>query len=141
MSVGLVIVSHSAQLAEGVVELARQMAQGDVRLVAAGGTDDGRLGTSMNKVLRAIATADTGEGALVLVDLGSAGLVAEMALEQLPEEQRQRVRISNAPLVEGAVVAAVQAAVGSSLGDVAETARSVIDLEKVNPHAEQSDAV
>lgn len=136
MAVGLVIVSHSAQLAAGVVELAQQMAQGDVRLVAAGGTDDGRLGTSMNKVLSAIAAADTGDGVLVLVDLGSAGLVAEMALEQLSAEQRGRVQISNAPLVEGAVVAAVQAAVGSALSDVAETARSVIEIEKVNPNRE-----
>ena len=135
MAVGLVIVSHSARLAEGVVELAGQMAHGAVRLVAAGGTDDGALGTSLGKVLSGIAAADTGEGVLLLVDLGSAGMVAEMALEQLPEPQRVRVRLSDAPLVEGAVVAAVEASVGSPLEDVARTAEEAMTLRKISKGA------
>ncbi len=135
MSVGLVIVSHSAQLAEGVVELAQQMAQGDVRLIPAGGTDDGRLGTSLPKVLNAIQQADSGDGVLLLVDLGSSGLVAEMALEQLNEPQRSRVRIADAPLVEGAVMAAVQSAIGSDLDEIVLTAESAVQLEKVEKRA------
>jgi dihydroxyacetone kinase phosphotransfer subunit len=134
MAVGLVIVSHSARLAEGVVELAGQMSRGRVRLVAAGGTDDGALGTSLAKVLHAIESADAGgasDGVLVLVDLGSAGLVAEMALEQLPERRRARVRLCDAPLVEGAVVAAIEASVGSTLEQVAATAQDAVHLKKI----------
>ncbi|MGZ3584078.1 MAG: dihydroxyacetone kinase phosphoryl donor subunit DhaM [Ktedonobacterales bacterium] len=131
MAVGLVIVSHSARLAEGVAELAGQMAHSNVRIVAAGGTDDGALGTSITKVTHGIFAAESGDGVVVLVDLGSAALVAEMAVEQLPNKRRERVRIANAPLVEGAVVAAVEAAVGSALDDVVATAESALDLEKV----------
>jgi PTS hybrid protein len=131
MAVGLVIVSHSARLAEGVVELAGQMGQGQVRLVAAGGTDDGGLGTSLSRVLNALVAAESGDGVLVLVDLGSAALIAELALEQLPSRRRERIRLSPAPLVEGAVVAAVEAAVGSSLDVVAATAESAITLNKI----------
>lgn len=130
MTVGLVIVSHSQRLAEGIVELAAQMAHNQVRLVAAGGTDDGALGTSLNKVLRALDEADSPDGVLVLVDLGSSGLVTEMAIEQLPSDRRTRVRISAAPLVEGAVVAAVEASVGSSLEQVAATAEDAATLHK-----------
>lgn len=131
MAVGLVIVSHSARLAEGVAELAGQMAHGNVRIVAAGGTDDGALGTSLTKVVHAIFAAESGDGVVVLVDLGSAALMAEMAMEQLPSKRRERVRIANAPLVEGAVVAAVEAVVGSALDDVVATAESALDLQKV----------
>jgi phosphoenolpyruvate---glycerone phosphotransferase subunit DhaM len=132
MAVGLVIVSHSARLAEGVVELANQMTHGRVRVVAAGGTDDGGLGTSLTKVLHAIVAADTSEGVLLLVDLGSAALIAETALEQLPTRRRERVRITGAPLVEGAVVAAVEASVGSSLDEVAATAEAAATLDKLS---------
>jgi len=131
MSVGLVIVSHSARLAEGVVELAGQMAQGRVRLVPAGGTADGALGTSPDRVAAAIAHADSGDGVLVLVDLGSALMATELALEALPPAQRARVRLSGAPLVEGAVVAAVEAAVGGTLDAVALAARNAATTPKI----------
>jgi phosphoenolpyruvate---glycerone phosphotransferase subunit DhaM len=131
MAVGLVIVSHSARLAEGVVELAGQMAQGAVRLVAAGGTDEGGLGTSLSKVLNALMAADSSEGVLVLVDLGSAALIAELALEQMPQRRRERIRITSAPLVEGAMLAAVEASVGSPLEVVAATAESAASLNKL----------
>ncbi|HTI15432.1 MAG TPA: dihydroxyacetone kinase phosphoryl donor subunit DhaM [Dictyobacter sp.] len=122
MAVGIVIVSHSARLAEGVVELAGQMAQGDIALLAAGGTDDGSLGTSIDKVTAALQQATGPDGTLVLVDLGSAVMITEMALEMLDEPVRQRIRISSAPLVEGAVLAAVEAASGSNLDEVAQAA-------------------
>jgi PTS hybrid protein len=131
VAVGLVIVSHSARLAEGVVELARQMAQGRVRVLPAGGTLDGSLGTSPEKVAAAIGAADTGDGVLVLMDLGSAALVTEIAVEQLSAERRARVVISQAPVVEGAVLAAVEAAVGSPLAAVAATADGALKLVKL----------
>lgn len=131
MAVGLVIVSHSMRLAQGVAELAGQMSRDAVRLVAAGGTDDGQLGTSLTKVLAAIDEADSADGVLVLVDLGSAGLVAEMAREQLAQDRQGRVQISAAPLVEGAVIAAVEASVGSTLSEVAAAAEGAMQLDKL----------
>lgn len=131
MAVGIVIVSHSMRLAEGIVELAEQMAHGGARILAAGGAADGSLGTSLEKVQQAVQSADTGDGVLILVDLGSAGMVAEMYLEQLPPAQRARVILSNAPVVEGAVLAAVEASIGSPLEMVAETAQSAVGMSKV----------
>lgn len=122
MTVGLVIVSHSAQLAAGVVELAAQMAK-DVTLLAAGGMDDGGIGTSLEKVMTALDAADSGDGVLVLGDLGSALMTAESAVEFLGNPAG--IVIADAPLVEGAVAAAVKAQGGASLAAVqfaAETA-------------------
>jgi PTS hybrid protein len=130
MTVGLVIVSHSAKVAEGVVELAAQMAE-EVRVLAAGGADGGEIGTSATKIAEAIEAADDGDGALVLVDLGSAVLSARMAIEELVgEEHRGRVRISEGPLVEGAVSGAVQASTGSSLDEVDEAATRAATMPK-----------
>jgi len=103
-----------------------------VRLIAAGGTEDGSIGTSLTKVTHAIFNADSGDGVLVLVDLGSAAFVAEMALEQLTTVRRQRVRISNGPLVEGAVIAAVEAAVGAPIDQILATAESAKELDKLS---------
>ncbi|MDR5692334.1 dihydroxyacetone kinase phosphoryl donor subunit DhaM [Agromyces indicus] len=121
--VGVVFVSHSERLAEGLVELARQMAP-TVRLEAAGGTDDGRIGTSFDKVTAAISAADAGAGAVVLCDLGSAIMTAETALEFLDDDQRARVRIASAPLVEGGVAASVAAESGDALDAVVRAAES-----------------
>jgi dihydroxyacetone kinase phosphotransfer subunit len=130
MTVGLVIVSHSAKVAEGVVELAEQMAE-EVRVLAAGGTDGGEIGTSATKIAAAIEAADSGDGALVLVDLGSAVLSARMAIEELVgEEHRDRVRISEGPLVEGAVIGAVQASTGSNLDEVDQAATRAATMPK-----------
>jgi PTS hybrid protein len=121
--VGVVFVSHSARIAEGLVELAAQMAAG-VRLVAAGGTDDGRIGTSFDRVSAALAEADSGDGVVVLCDLGSAVLTAETALDFLDESVRSRVRVVDAPLVEGGVAAAVAAESGLDLAAVVQAAES-----------------
>jgi phosphoenolpyruvate-protein phosphotransferase/dihydroxyacetone kinase phosphotransfer subunit len=122
--VGLVIVSHSATLAEGVAELARGMGA-DVPIELAGGVDapEPALGTDATRVLEAIEQADQGDGVVVLMDLGSAVLSAEMALDLLPEEKRGRVLLCEAPLVEGAVAAAVTAKLGASPEEVAAEAR------------------
>lgn len=123
MSVGLVIVSHSDKIAVGVGELAAQMAP-TTRVLPAGGLDDGAIGTSFEKITRAIAEADTGAGAVLLCDLGSAILTAETALDFLDDDQRQRVVIADAPIVEGAVAAAVAAETGGDLAAVVTAAES-----------------
>ncbi|SEU13269.1 phosphoenolpyruvate--protein phosphotransferase [Stigmatella erecta] len=122
--VGLVIVSHSRQLAEGVAELAREMAGPHVQIATAGGTDapDAPLGTDALRVMNAIESIYSEAGVLVLMDLGSAVMNAELALDLLPPDHRERVLLCSAPLVEGAVVAAVQARLGNPLGRVAEEA-------------------
>ncbi len=134
MTVGLVIVSHSVRLAEGVAELAGQMAQGKVAIAVAGGTVEGGLGTSPEKILAALHQVDGPEGILVLLDLGSAVMAAEMAVESFVQASPHAVVISPAPLVEGAVIAAVESSVGNSLPEVAEAAASAYSLPKVNAH-------
>jgi multiphosphoryl transfer protein len=122
--VGIVIVSHSGTLAEGVRELAAEMAGPDVRLELAGGlAEEGALGTDAVRVMEAIGRADSGDGVLVLMDLGSAVLSAETALDFLTPEQRESVLLCEAPLVEGAVAAAVAARLGAPLAEVAKEAR------------------
>lgn len=122
MTVGIVVVSHSSRIAEGLVELAAQMAE-DVTIVPAGGTDDGRIGTSFELIEAAIEKAQSGAGVAVFADLGSAVLTAETVLEMLDDEAGE-VRLVDAPLVEGTVAAAVAAAGGASLEEVAAAGRS-----------------
>ena len=126
--VGLVIVSHSARLAEGVAELARGVGGADLALAATGGLDlPGQpLGTDALLVLRAIEAVYADDGVVVLMDLGSAVLSAELALDLLPAERRDHVVLCEAPLVEGAVAAAVQARLGSPLPQVLAEARGAL---------------
>ena len=123
--VGIVIVSHSATLAAGVREVAAEMAGSEVRLELAGGLEgpESPLGTDAVRVADAISRADSGDGVLVLMDLGSAVLSAEVALDLLTPEQRGRVLLCEAPLVEGAVAAAVAARLEAPLAEVAAEAR------------------
>lgn len=137
MTVGLVIVSHSSKIAEGLVELAEQMAP-NVRIVPAGGTSDSpsRIGTSLEKVQSALGEAEQGDGVVVLTDLGSAVMTAEMTLEFLDPEARSRVRLPRAALVEGSVAAAVQAETGGTVDEVAAAAERAIvsiDPESLEP--------
>ena len=134
MTVSLVIVSHSAQLAKGVAELAGQMAQGKVAIAVAGGTSEGTLGTSVEKIIHALNQVDGPDGTLVLLDLGSAVMATEMAIEAFAEGQHHHVLISSAPLVEGAVIAAVESSIGNNLQEVAEAAASAHTLPKVHTH-------
>lgn len=123
MTVGIVVVSHSRALGEAAVELARQMLPGrPLAIEVAAGMDDGSLGTDATAVSAAITAADTGEGVVVLMDLGSAVLSAETALEFLEEDVRERVLLSAAPLVEGLVGAVVVAAGGATREQVAAEA-------------------
>ncbi len=131
MTVGLVIVSHSARLAEGVVELVGQMTQGKAPLAAAGGAAEDVLGTSADKILAAIESVDGPDGVLVLLDLGSAILSAEMSLEMLTDEQRTHTVLSYAPLVEGAVAAALEASLGRPLAGVQRAAEGTARVEQL----------
>jgi multiphosphoryl transfer protein len=133
--VGLVIVSHSAELAEGVVELAREMGGEGVRVEAAGGLDDGSMGTDAARVQGAIERAMSDDGVLVLMDLGSALMSAEMATEMFAGNGR--VLLSEAPLVEGAVAAAAVARGGASLEEVAAEARGALAMKSSQLGAEE----
>jgi phosphocarrier protein FPr len=126
--IGIVIVSHSTKLAEGVVELARNMGGAEIAIQAAGGltTEDGALGTDPMLILNAIEQVYSEDGVLVLMDLGSAILSSEMALEMLPEEKRGKVVLCEAPIVEGAIAAAVQARIGGSIQQVLSEARGAL---------------
>ncbi len=120
--VGRVVVSHSAGLAAGVVEVAAQMAP-DVIVVPAGGTADGGIGTDFDAVTAAIERAESGAGVVLLYDLGSARMVAEMAVETTED-----ARLVDAPLVEGAVAAAVAAQGGADIDEVAHAAEDAITV-------------
>ena len=121
-NVGIVIVSHSPHIARGAADMVRQMVGESVPLAACGGNPDGGLGTDVAAISTAIGTAWSERGVAVLVDLGGAEMNAEMALEMLDESRRGRVMICNAPIVEGAVMAATEASMGSALAEVCEAA-------------------
>ncbi|MGA2925734.1 MAG: phosphoenolpyruvate--protein phosphotransferase [Solirubrobacteraceae bacterium] len=127
--VGIVIVSHSAALAEGVVALAREMGGEELALEAAGGLDDGSIGTDAQRVLEAIERAMSADGVLVLMDLGSALMSAEMALELLGDGAPGSIVLSEAPLVEGAVAAAAAARGGGSLAQVGAEAAGALRMK------------
>ena len=135
MTVGLVIVSHSKQLAEGVVALAQQMTKGATPLASAGGADDGNgndiLGTSAERIATAIQSVDSPDGVLVLLDLGSAILSTEVALEFLDDEQRTHVQLSFAPLVEGAITAAIEASMGHDIVTMKRAAEQLASRERL----------
>ena len=126
--VGIVLVSHSVRLAEGAADLAAQVGGGTVAVVAAGGTDDGGLGTSAAKVERALREAERGAGVVVLPDLGSAVLTVRALLEDLPDVT---VALADAPFVEGAVAATVTAAAGADLMAVAKAAEEAWHARKL----------
>jgi dihydroxyacetone kinase phosphotransfer subunit len=131
--VGLVLISHSGTLVEGLRDMVAQVAGADVPVAVAGGTQDGRLGTSAPNIAAAIrSTLDAGvDDALVLLDLGSAALSLEVALEEFDDADRARVRVSEAPLVEGAILAAVQASVGATIDEVVVAAESAATMAKL----------
>jgi|ADurb_Oil_03_Slu_FD_contig_111_126916_length_3090_multi_3_in_0_out_0_3 dihydroxyacetone kinase phosphotransfer subunit len=129
--VGIVIVSHSLKVAEGIREMALQMANPDQKIIAAGGTDAGGIGTDAVKILNAINEADDGDGVVLLVDLGSAVLSAEVAMEMLEEIVRERVRIADTPILEGSISAVVEASIGSPLEAVVATAEEAREINKL----------
>lgn len=126
--VSIVIVSHSATLASGVRELATQMVQSDVPIAIAGGIDDPEnpIGTDPMKVMEAIESVYSEDGVVVLMDLGSALLSTETALEFLTAEQQEHIYLCSAPLVEGTMVAVVQASIGATAEQVMQEAQGAL---------------
>lgn len=127
-SVGIVLVSHSAEMALGLRRLAEQIGSDSVPVATAGGTEEGGVGTSYALVLAALQEADRGAGVVVLPDLGSSVLTARAVLEDHPDS---RVRIVDAPFVEGAVAAVVTAATGADLETVVNAAEEARHVRKL----------
>ena len=124
-SVGIVIVSHSLDVARGAADMVRQMAGEEVRVAYCGGNAEGGLGTDVSQILQAINSIWSPDGVAVMVDLGGAETNSEMAVEMLPAERRGSIVICNAPIVEGAVMAAAEAAGGGSLERVRAAAEEL----------------
>jgi len=125
-NVGIVIVSHSSKVAEGAADMVRQMVGYSVPIAYAGGNPDGGLGTDVAAIRDAIDRAWSDAGVAVLVDLGGAETNSEMAIEMLPEVRKRRVVVCNAPVVEGAVMAATESSGGSPLEAVKRTAEELM---------------
>ena len=123
--VAIVIVSHSPRVAEGAADMVREMVGDEVQVAFCGGNPEGGLGTNVAAIKAAIERVYTPAGVAILVDLGGAETNSEMAIELLPEAWKERVVICNAPIVEGAVMAATEAAGGSALAVVQATAEEL----------------
>ncbi len=124
-TVGIVIVSHSRDVAKGTADMVRQMVGSEVKVAFCGGNPDGGLGTNVPSIIAAIDAAWSPKGVAILVDLGGAETNSEMAVEMLDEHRRPLVVVCNAPIVEGAVMAATEAAGGSSLDEVRAVAEEL----------------
>ena len=124
-NVGIVIVSHSADVARGTADMVRQMVGEEVPLAWCGGDPSGGLGTNVEAIMAAIDTAWSDKGVAILVDLGGAETNSEMAIELQPPERQRKIVVCNAPIVEGAVMAATEASGGASLDDVKRTAEEL----------------
>ena len=127
--VGIVLVSHSAALAEGTAEVAGQIGGGSVVIAAAGGTDDGGIGTSIARVRHAVQRAEAGAGVVILPDLGSSVLTVRALLAE--EDFADPVALADAPFVEGAVAATVAAAVGGDVKAVLQAAEEARHARKL----------
>ena len=124
-NVGIVVVSHSADVARGTADMVRQMVGDEVPLGFCGGDPSGGLGTNVEAIMRAIDVAWSPKGVAILVDLGGAETNSEMAIELQPAERQGLIVVCNAPIVEGAVMAATEASSGSSLAEVQKTAEEL----------------
>jgi len=124
-NVGIVIVSHSPKIAEGAADMVRQMVGDSVPLAWTGGNEEGGLGTDVAAIIEAIERAWSDAGVAVLVDLGGAETNSEMAIEMLESSRREKVVVCEAPVVEGAVMAATEASGGATLDAVRRTAEEL----------------
>lgn len=129
--IGMVIVSHSEKLAEGVKEIAEQLNDGSVQIELAGGVDGDIIGTSPVKIQNAIEKLKDKKAILIFFDLGSAVMSSEMALELLDEETSGKVYLVNAPLVEGVIAATVQASTTEDIDSIIKIAQESKDIEKI----------
>lgn len=129
--IGLVVVSHSRKIAEGVVELIYEMVDKDFKIIPAGGTSDGRIGTDPIMIKEAIEKAYDGDGIGIIVDIGSSLMNAELAMELLEEEIRKKVIILDTPIVEGSISVAVQAYISNNMEEVLKAAGEARTTKKL----------
>ena len=124
-NVGIVIVSHSPDVAKGAADMVRQMVGTDVPLAWCGGNSAGGLGTDVQAIVRALDAAWSERGVVITVDMGGAETNSEMAIEMLPEKRRAKVVVCNAPIVEGSVMAATESSGGSAIEKVRQAAEEL----------------
>lgn len=125
--VGIVIVSHSEKIAQGVIDLCKQMAA-DVPMAAAGGLPGGEIGTDFRRIYEAVEAVRSDDGVVILFDMGSALMTTEMVMEQFEDV---KIKLADAPVVEGAIAAAIASAVGHPLERVLEEARQAVETPKL----------
>lgn len=130
--VGILIVSHSKEIAEGTKKMANQMKQEDIPLEAVGGTKDGHLGTDADMIYKKLEDIEKDDGLIILTDLGSSVMNVEMAIENFSEEIHQKIRIANAPIVEGAIYGAVEASLNHDIDQVLSAIETIKLLDKRN---------
>jgi len=125
--VGFVVVCHSHNLAESVVELTRMMADG-APIIGAGGLEDGSFGTSFDKISRAIDKVYSEDGVIILVDMGSAVMTAEMVIESMAD---RTIKIADCPLVEGAVAGTIDSISGLSINEILDSLTDIGTIKKL----------
>ncbi|MFN2339808.1 MAG: dihydroxyacetone kinase phosphoryl donor subunit DhaM [Halanaerobium sp.] len=130
--VNILIISHSLKIAEGTKELAEEMKQAEIDIQTAGGTMDGQLGTDADLIEKKLKKMDCQDGIVVLADLGSAVMSFRMVKEWLSAEKQKMIKLANAPIVEGAVLAAVEASLGKNLEEVLTTIEKKSIINKNN---------
>lgn len=130
--IGLVIVSHSNKVSQGIVELCYEMVDGKIKIISAGGTKDGRIGTDTFLIKEAVEEIYDGDEVVILSDIGSSIMNAEMAIEMLDEEIREKTIILDTPIVEGSIAVAVQAYISNNIEEVIKAAEDARNMRKVN---------
>ncbi|NLM05222.1 MAG: PTS-dependent dihydroxyacetone kinase phosphotransferase subunit DhaM [Clostridiales bacterium] len=130
--IGVVIVSHSAKVAEGVKDIAEQMNAGGSKIIAAGGAEGGRIGTNPVLIKESIEELKDLNNILVFVDLGSAVMSSEMAIDMLDDELSEKVKMMDTPLVEGVIAAVVQASTTDDIDSIIATAEETRDFRKIH---------
>jgi len=130
--IGIVIVSHSKKISDGIVEMCKEMTKDDIRIISAGGTRDGRLGTDATLIVEAICEANSGDGVVILADIGSSIMSSEMAIEMVPDEIREKTIILDTPIVEGSLAAAIQACISNDLEEIKRSALEAKYMNKVS---------
>lgn len=128
--VSILIVSHSKEIADGTKKLAEQMKQADVEILAVGGTPEGEIGTDPDAINSALEKINKEDGVIVLADLGSAVMSVNMVMDWLDDKDKEKIVLADAPIVEGAVFASVEASIGNSLSDILSSIESLDVIKK-----------
>ncbi|SJZ47735.1 dihydroxyacetone kinase phosphoryl donor subunit DhaM [Garciella nitratireducens] len=130
--IGLVIVSHSNKISNGIVDLCYQMAGKNIKIISAGGTSDGRIGTDPIFIKEAIEKANDGDGVVIFADIGSSIMSSELAIEMLEKDLQEKTYILDTPIVEGAVAVAVQACMSNDIQEILNVAEEARQTRKIS---------